>query len=280
MLSPLRRALVRQVRATFNDQQRGERPIPRSEHALFPQDSVIWRVHGDVTSMMAGGIAALLLQMLHPKALAGVWDHSNVQADMLGRLRRTARFIAVTTYGERATAEAAIAKVRQIHGRVRGNLSDGTGYRADDPGLLPWVHVAGASMFLEGWRRYGEPAMTRAEQDRYFSESGEVARMLGADPVPQTRRAAEGLLREFRNDLRANARTREFRDLVINAEAGSLPEAAVQKLLIGAAIDLLPRWARRMHGFNMVPLTAPPIRAATFGLASTLRWAFAAEAYR
>src|SRR3954452_11116618 len=158
MFAPIRRALVNQVRSTFNDRSKGERPISRSTNALFAPDSVIWRVHGDVTSMMAGGIAALLMQMLHPQALGGVWDHSDVHDDMLGRLRRTARFIAVTTYGERDAAEAAITKVNRIHGEVSGTLADGTRYRADDPHLLAWVHVAGATMSLEAWRRYGEPA--------------------------------------------------------------------------------------------------------------------------
>ena len=280
MLAPVRRALVRQVRATFNDQERGERPVPRSNHALFPPGSVIWRVHGDVTSMMAGGIAALLLQMLHPGALGGVWDHSDVQADMLGRLRRTARFIAVTTYGEREAAEAAIAKVRRIHQQVSGTLADGSPYRADDPHLLSWVHVAGAMMFLDGWRRYGEPGMSLHDQDRYFVEAGEMARMLGADQVPQTRKQAEQLIRDFRSELHADARSRAFRDLVIDAPAATLKETAVQKLLLGAGADLLPSWARRMHELQSLPFTRPPVRAATFGLASTLRWAFAHEAYR
>lgn len=280
MLSPLRQALVHQVRATFNDRSKGERPIPRSDQGLFQPGSVIWRVHGDVTSMMAGGIAALLLQMLHPQALGGVWDHSDVHADMLGRLRRTARFIAVTTYGERDAAEAAIAKVRRIHEQVGGTLADGTRYRADDPHLLAWVHVAGAAMFLEGWLRYGEPGMSAADQDRYFAQSGEVARMLGADPVPLARRDAEALMRDFRAELRPDARTRAFRDLVLGAPARSFKEAPVQKLLMSAACDLLPPWARTMHGHRSLPFTAQPIRAATFGLASTLRWAFAHEAYR
>jgi uncharacterized protein (DUF2236 family) len=280
MFAPVRRALVRQVRATFNDQAKGERPIRRSNQALFSRDSVIWRVHGDVTSMMAGGVAALLLQMLHPQALAGVWDHSNVHEDMLGRLRRTARFIAVTTYGERDAAEAAIAKVRRIHEQVGGTLADGTRYRADDAHLLAWVHVAGAMMFLEGWRRYGDPRMSRADEDRYFAEAAVIARMLGADPVPETRIAAERLVRDFRHELRASERSGEFRDLLIRAKPGSLGGAAVQKLLMGAAIDLLPGWARAVHGLSVLPFAAPPIRAATFGLASTLRWAFAREAYR
>ena len=254
--------------------------MPRSDNALFPQNSVIWRVHGDVTSMMAGGIAALLLQMLHPQALAGVWDHSDVHDDMLGRLRRTARFIAVTTYGERDAAEAAIDKVQRIHAQVGGALPDGTPYRADDPRLLAWVHVAGALMFLEGWRRYGEPRMSRADQDRYFAEAGEIARKLGADPVPQTRTEAERLVSEFRAELRADDRSREFRDLVLGAPAPSIAEIPVQRLLMSAAVDLMPRWARDLHGLRGVAFVRPPVRVATFGLASTLRWAFAGEAYR
>jgi uncharacterized protein (DUF2236 family) len=107
-----------------------------------------------------------------------------------------------------------------------------------------------------------------------------IARMLGADPVPESRSAADRLIRDFRGELGADARTREFRDLVTRAEAGSFSEAAVQKLLMAAAIDLMPAWARRLHGLNVLPFAAPPIRAATFGLASTLRWAFASEAYR
>jgi uncharacterized protein (DUF2236 family) len=280
MLAPIRRALVKQVRSTFNDRSKGERPIVRSANALFPQDSVIWRVHGDVTSMMAGGIAALLLQMLHPRALAGIWDHSDVQQDMLGRLRRTARFIAETTYGDRDSAEAAIDKVKRIHAQVSGELPDGTAYRADDPHLLAWVHLAGAVMFLDGWRRYAEPNMSRADQDLYIAEAGEIARRLGADPVPQTRAEAEQLIGEFRPELDADRRTLEFRDLVLDAPAQRPAELPVQKLLTGAAVDLLPAWARELHGLRRLPLSGPPIRAATFGLATTLRWAFAREAYR
>ena len=132
----LRRSLIGEVRALFNDKARGEVPVLRGVDPMIAADSVAWRVHGDVTTMMVGGVAALLLQMLHPGALAGVWDHSNFRRAMLGRLRRTARFIAQTTYAERAEAEAAIARVRRIHAQVGGVLQDGTPYRADDPHLL------------------------------------------------------------------------------------------------------------------------------------------------
>jgi uncharacterized protein (DUF2236 family) len=238
---------------------------------------MIWRVHGDVTSMMVGGLASLLTQMLHPAALAGVWDHSNARADQLGRLRRTARFIAVTTYGERDTAQAAIARVRAIHAQVRGTLPSGQPYHAGDPWLLAWVHVAGAVNFLDAWRRYVEPRVSRAEQDRYFAESGDVAALLGADPVPRTRAGAEQLLQQFRPELHSDDRTRAFRQFVLGARPASLAEIPVQKLLMAAAVDLMPDFARAMHGLRR-PLM--PVRAPTLAMASTLRWAFAAENYR
>jgi uncharacterized protein (DUF2236 family) len=271
--------LVRQVRATFNDQSKGERPVPASDDALFPRGSVIRRVHGDVTSMMVGGIAALLTQMLHPKALAGVWDHSDVHSDMLGRLRRTARFIATTTYAHRDSAMNAIAKVKAIHERVDGTLPDGRAYRATDPWLLAWVHVAGAVNFLEGWRRYGEPGMSRADQDRYFAESGEIARLLDAEPVPRTSAEAQRLIRDFRPELEADDRSRAFRDLVLSAPAASIAQAPVHRLVMGAAVDLMPGFARSMHQLSG-PFAPTIVRGATFGIAGTLRWAFAGERYR
>jgi uncharacterized protein (DUF2236 family) len=279
MLAPIRRALVKQVRSTFNDQSKGERPVPASDEALFPPGSVIRRVHGDVTSMMVGGIAALLTQMLHPKALAGVWDHSDVEKDMLGRLRRTARFIATTTYAHRDQAMQAIGRVKAIHQQVNGRLPDGSDYRATDPWLLAWVHVAGAVNFLDSWRRYGEPAMSRADQDRYFAESGEIGRLLDADPVPQSRAEAQRLIREFEPELRSDDRTRAFRDLVLRARSASFAEAPVQLVLMRASVDLMPEFARRMHGLSR-PFVPPFVRGATYGVASTIRWAFAGERYR
>jgi len=280
MLAPLRRALVKQVRSTFNDRSKGEQPVPRSDRALFARDSVVWRVHGDVTSMMVGGIAALLTQMLHPQALGGVWDHSEVESDMLGRLRRTARFIAVTTYGERDSAQQAISRVRDIHSHVVGTLPDGRSYRADDPALLAWVHVAGAMMFLDSWRRYGEPRMSSSDQDLYFAQSGEIAQRLGADPVPRTRSEAERLIDDFRPQLRADERSRTFRDMVLKAPPRSLGDMPVQRLLMRAAVDLMPGFARELHGLRQPAALAPAVRGATMGLAGTLRWAFAANSYR
>ncbi|HVJ01784.1 MAG TPA: oxygenase MpaB family protein [Sphingomonas sp.] len=271
---PLKRALVGRVRALFNDQARGETPVVRSADGLFGPGSMVWRVHGDVTTMMVGGVSALLLQMLHPAVLAGVWDHSSFRGDMIGRLRRTARFIAVTSYAERSEAEAAIARVRDVHRRVRGTLPDGTPYAADDPRLLAWVHVAEAVSFLDAWIRYAEPGMTPADQGRYFAEFARIAEALGADPVPRSRAEADALILAMRPELAATARTHEIARLVLSQPAPSLAAAPVQAITFQAAVDLLPRWARRMHGLSGPGFATPAVRLGTGGLASTLRWAF------
>ncbi len=274
----LQRTLVREVRALFNDQARGQKPVVRSNGALLAPDSVAWRVHGDVTTMMVGGIAALLLQMLHPSAAAGVWDHSNFRNDMVGRLRRTARFMAQTTFAERSEGEAAIALVRRIHSHVGGVRPDGIAYRADDPRTLAWVHVAGAILFLDAWIRFGEPQMSRADQDRYFAEVAATARALGASPVPETRAEAEQLIASFRRELSADARAREIARIVMTPDPSRGRAAAVQSLITQAGVDLLPQWARTMHGLHPSLLTRPAVSAMTLGLAGALRWAFAAEA--
>jgi len=272
--SGLRQGLVRQVRAIFNDTKKGEQPVMRSDDALFDPGTIIWRVHGDVTTMMVGGVAALLLQMLHPAVLAGVWDHSSFRTDMLGRLRRTARFIAMTTYGARDEAEAAIAHVRGIHDHIQGALADGTPYRAGDPKLLAWVHVSEAVCFLDGWIRYAEPDMSGADQDRYFAEFARIAEALGAAPVPRSRAEAQHFIASIRPELRVDARTREVAALVLNQPARSLSTGPLQAITFQAAVDLLPEWARRMHGLPAPGLTRPLVRAGTYGIARTLRWAF------
>jgi uncharacterized protein (DUF2236 family) len=272
--TPIKRNIARQVVSLFNDRARGERPVTRRPDGLFGPHAVAWRVHGDVASMMVGGIAGLLLQMLHPSVLAGVWDHSNFRADMHGRLRRTARFIALTTYGAREEAEVAITRVRLIHEQVRGILPDGTSYAASDPALLAWVHATEAISFLTAWIRYAEPAMSAADQDRYFAEMAQIAAALGAEPIPNSRTEAVRLIQAMRPQLRVDARTREVARLVLTQPARRRAAEPFQALTMQAAIDLLPDWASAMHHLSAPSLTRPLVRAGTLGVAATLRWAF------
>jgi uncharacterized protein (DUF2236 family) len=272
---PVRRAIASRVVGVFNDRARGEAPVVRSPDSLFPEGSIVRRVHGDVTSMMIGGVSGLLLQMLHPAVLAGVWDHSNFRADMHGRLRRTARFISTTTYGHRDDARALIARVRRIHDQVTGVLPDGAPYAANEPALLAWVHATETTSFLAAWRRYADPAMHAADQDRYFAEMARIGEALGVDPVPRSRAEARRVIEAMRPQLLVDDRTREVARLVLGQRAPSLASAPVLALVMQAGIDLLPGWARRMHGLQGAALRAPLVRTGAFGVAQTLRWAFA-----
>jgi uncharacterized protein (DUF2236 family) len=246
---------------------------PPGDDGLFGPGSAAWVVHGDFTAMMTGGVAALLLQMLHPGALAGVWDHSNFRRDMLGRLRRTAQFISGTTYGSTATAETLIAKVRRIHDRVAGTLPDGTPYSANDPDLLTWVHVAEVASFLAAYRRYRDPAFPATEQDRYLAEYAIVAEKLGATGVPRTRAALDAYLSAIRPQLRVDHRTREVSRALLRQHPASLAMAPAQTVLMEGGIDLLPDWAARMHGLGRPPIGRPAVRAGVAGIGSVLRWA-------
>ncbi|MGY6552620.1 MAG: oxygenase MpaB family protein [Erythrobacter sp.] len=272
-IESLRLRLVDRVRGVFNDAASGQAPVPPSDEALFERDSPIRLVHADIVGMMSGGIRALLLQVLHPHALQGVLDHSNFREDMHGRLRRTARFIAVTTFAHRDEAMKAIDRVNRIHARVGGTLPDGTPYSATNPRTLAWVHVTEAQSFLAGYLRHVRPNMPGHEQDEYYRQFAIIARALGADPVPATRREAEAIFRELRADLRASPAAREVAELVLNQKPKGAPPA-VQAMLGADAVAMLPPFARGMLGLSHSGLAAMPARAATWGMGRTLRWAF------
>jgi uncharacterized protein (DUF2236 family) len=276
MLS-LQRAIERQVHRLLGADDGGERaPAPRAPGPpLFPANAVCRAVHADFTTMLAGGMSGLLVQMLHPGALAGVWDHSNFRDDMAGRLRRTAQFIAGTTYGSEREAAALIARVRAIHDRVHGRLPDGTLYSANDPDLLTWVHVAGSSSFLAAYVRYRAPRMTGSDQDRYFAETAEVARALGAAEVPESRRAVARYLRAVRPALRCDARTSEVAAALLGEPAPSLALVPFRGLVQRAAIDLLPDWAAAMHGLSVPAAQRPAVRLGLTGVSALTRWALA-----
>ena len=144
----------------------------------FPADSPIARVHGDA-AMFVGGIRAVLLQTMHPAAMTAVAEHSGYRGDMWGRLARTSRFIAVTTFGTDDHAQQAVDAVRSIHDRVSGTLPDGTPYAASDPHLLLWVHVAEVDSFLTAHQVYGKRPLDQAGRDEYVAQTAVVARKLG-----------------------------------------------------------------------------------------------------
>ncbi|HEX5960556.1 MAG TPA: oxygenase MpaB family protein [Rhodanobacteraceae bacterium] len=215
---------------------------PLGDPGLFGPDSVTWKVHADFPGMLAGGLASLLLQALHPLALAGVWDHSSFRSDTLGRLRNTTAFVGRTTYAPRAPAQAAIERVLAIHHAVRGSTPDGRAYSADDPHLLTWVHCAECWCFLRAYEMHCT-RIPAAMQDRYLSEVALIAEALGARDVPKSTAALEAFFAGVRPELVFDARTRETL-AILGSIRLPIPLAGVSRdLFLGAAAALLPDWA-------------------------------------
>jgi uncharacterized protein (DUF2236 family) len=249
------------------------RPGPR----WFDQDSPIARVHGDA-SMFVGGIRALLLQTLHPAAMRGVAEHSGYRGDMWGRLARTSRFLAVTTFGHEDDAQQAVDIVHAIHKRVVGVMDDGTPYAANDPHLLGWVHVAEVDSFLLTHQRHGARPLDGTGCDEYLAQTATVAARLGVLDPPRDRAALRRALDRHGPSL---ARTPASDDVArfLLAEP-PLPRAArgVYALLAAAAWTSLPGAARRMIPVPAHVRALAPI-ARTGGEAATraIRWALAGD---
>ncbi len=239
----------------------------------FPDGSPIARVHGD-SSMFVAGLRALLLQSLHPLAMAGVAAHSDYRGDPWGRLARTSYFLAVTTFGTAEMAEEAIDRVRAVHQRVRGTAPDGRPYSADDPRLLCWVHVAEVDSFLRAHQRYGARPLDPAECDEYVAQVAEVGEALGASDVPRSREELEQALQEFRPELAGTPAARDAARFLLLQPPLPLTARAPYTLLGATAVSMLPLWARWPLRLPWFPLTeATLVRGAGEVVTRTIRWA-------
>lgn len=243
----------------------------------FADDSPIRLVHGDA-SMFVGGLRALLLQSLHPLAMAGVAEHSDYRGDPWGRLQRTSTFLAVTTFGTATDAQRAVDKVRGIHRRVHGTAPDGRRYRADDPHLLEWVHIAEVDSFLRAYQRYGAAPLDQDGRDTYVAETSRVASALGVIDPPRTEAELAERIAAFRGELRAADSAREAARFLLITPPLSLLARAPYGVLAAAAIGLLPAWARLPLRLPYAPiLEGTAVRLAGTVLVGGIRWALSAN---
>ena len=241
----------------------------------FGPDRPIWQVHADA-AMFLGGLRALLLQSLHPLAMAGVAGHSGYRGDPWGRLQRTSHFLAVTTYGSAADAEAAVARVRAVHERVQGTTADGQPYAANDPHLLRWVHLAEVDSFLAAYQRYGEQPLDAAGRDGYVADAAVVARALGVKGPPETEAEVAEQLAAYRPELRGTPEARAVARFMLLNPPLPLVLRLPYAVLAAASVALLPRWTRWPLRLPWLPVTeAVAVRAAGEALTRTIRWAIA-----
>ncbi|MER5963560.1 oxygenase MpaB family protein [Streptomyces sp. NPDC002057] len=239
----------------------------------FSPDRPIRIVHADA-SMYIGGLAALLLQTLHPVAMRAVWAHSGFQGDPWGRLQRTSTFLAVTTFGTAEDAEQAVRRVRRVHDGVAGTTAEGVAYRASDPHLLAWVHVAEASCFLQAHRVYGARPLDAREQNAYVADMASVARRLGVVDPPETVDALARSLSDWRGVLRATPESRATGRYLLAHPPLPWPALLPYALLSAAAVDLLPGWARDLLDLpTRTRLLRPVARLGGIAVTSAVRWA-------
>lgn len=265
-------ALFERVAGPDGDANRArihDTPGPR----WFGPERPIRQVHGDA-SMFVGGLRALLLQSLHPLAMAAVADHSGYRGDPWGRLQRTSTFLATTTFGAVPDAERAIARVRGVHQRVKGVAPDGREYHAVDPELLAWVHVAEIDSFLTCHQRFGAHPLDDAGCDEYVADTAEIASRLGVVEPPRTRAELTSELNRYRAALTSTAESRAAaRFLLLNPP---LPLAArgPYAVLAATAVSTLPMWARRPLRLPRLPMTeATAVRVGGTTLVKAIRWA-------
>lgn len=241
----------------------------------FAEDRPIWRVHTDA-SMFVGGLRALLLQSLHPLAMAGVAAHSEYRSDPWGRLQRTAEFLAATTFGPADVAEQAVARVRAVHERVVGTAADGRPYAANDPHLLRWVHVVEVDSFLAAHRRFGAAPLTADEADAYVADMAVIAGRLGVNHPPRSVTELAGELRDFRDELRSTPEARQAARFLTVDPPLPFAARAPYTVLAAAAVSLLPTWARWPLRLPWLPVSeAVMVRPAGRAVTGVIRWALA-----
>jgi uncharacterized protein (DUF2236 family) len=252
--------------------RRGRPPAPGRreqgrEHGLFGAGSVTWKVHSNPV-MLVGGLRALLIQALHPLAMAGVAQHSDFRADPLRRLRGTSAYVHAVTFEDARTARAAAARVKRLHRRVKGvDPVTGRRFSATDPQTLLWVHCVEVHSFLAAYRAYGG-RLRAAEQDRYLAEQVLAARLMDipAAIVPDSREAFRSYFAEMLPTLCSSAHAAATIAFVRRPELpGGLraaPFAPAFRTLGHAATALVPRSLRPIAGLPERDPRALPAAAA------------------
>lgn len=243
--------------------------LSRGEDAgYFAPGSAVWEAHRDIATLVAGP-RALLLQALHPGAMAGVHDHSRYREDPLGRLHGTIRWITTVTYGSRAQAEGASRWVQHLHERVRGTYVGADGrtipYQAQDEDLLAWVHIAFADSFLRAFERYaGRPVP--GGSDAYVRDWAVVGELMGVADPPRSVADLDRRLAAFRDagTLRADDRVRDAVRFIRRPPLPRLLRPTYPALFRGA-VATLPDWAREMLGQR------PVLRAEELATRTVLR---------
>ena len=223
--------------------------------------------------MFIGGLSALLLQSLHPLAMAAVAGHSGFRGDPWGRLQRTSTFLAITTYGPARSAQEACDRVRAVHETVRGTTADGQAYSATDPHLLCWVHIAEVDSFLRAHQRYGAHPLDDEGCDGYVADMARVATALGVPDPPTNTAELTARLAAYRGELRDEEARSSARFLLLNPPVPLLARLPYGVIAVNA-VSLLPLWASRALWLPRLPAAEGAcVRPLGTAVTAGIRWA-------
>jgi uncharacterized protein (DUF2236 family) len=231
-------------------------PEQPADDGFFGPESITWQTTGDLSGPVAG-LRALLLQALHPLAMAGVDQHSDWREDPIGRLAATSAYLSTVSFGERAVAERAAARVRGIHTRVSGfDAITGRPYAASDPALLLWVHAALVDSNLAARTLFGTPLQAE-DADRYVAEMIVAAELVGVprDLVPATVAELAGYIDSVRPELACTPAASESMAFLLDPMGLDEDIAEIWQDIRDGAVGSLPEWAAQMYGFEREPLT-------------------------
>lgn len=246
---PLQAQLEAMARQNF--QPPGIRPLdftaPAGTPALFAPDSTTWRVMKNPVALIVGGIAAVILELAEPRVRTGVWEHTSFRRDPITRMRRTGYAAWVTIYAPADAARAMIAGVVRAHDRIEGVTPAGAPYRANDEELLNWVQATAGFGFFEAYNRFVRP-LAAHELDAVYEEGAAAAALYGAVGVPKSAAAMDAYFETMRDKLEASEIIFEFLSIV--KAAPMLPSRWAQHMMIRAAIDITPAWARDLLGLG------------------------------
>lgn len=245
-VAQFRESIAKELRARVvgpNANKRENEIMNSPGERWFAEDRPIRLVHGDA-SMFIGGLRALLLQSLHPLAMAGVANYSDYRKDPWGRLQRTADFLAATSFGPADEAQRIVNRVKAVHVKVNGVASDGRTYSATDPHLLKWVHIAEIDSFLHTYQKFSKAPLDQAGRDGYVKDAAFVARAVGVIDPPETEAQMRAMINSYRPELKSTRESRDATKYLLFKPP--LPGAAkiAYWLLMVATVSTLPIWAR------------------------------------
>lgn len=212
--------------------------------------SMSWEINGDIASVGGAGVAAILMEVLHPSVMHGVFTQSSYRTNTYERSRNTLGYVLRTTFGNTEAATRVIERVKRVHGYVKGTRPDGIEYRALDPELLAWVHTCIPWAIMEAYDRYHR-TLSRAQKDRYLTEQAVIGRLGGAKWVPETVSELEDYVESMRPLLAYNDQTRQFADFLLGRSGDAITtrrQRTESWLGLHGAMTLMPVWARRMTG--------------------------------